>query len=86
MRRIRVKLSGSVKPGIALPQFIAEAKASAQEPKRTMAMDEETQILKDNKVYNLVPWSSVPLRNKIIGSRWIFKSQSDINLKRKSYV
>ena len=50
------------------------------------ASDKEVASLKKNKVYSLLPVTSVPAGHKIIGSRWVYKVKADNSHKGRVVV
>lgn len=67
-----------------LPNILKEAMNSLQAEKVMRGADKETDSLRKNSVYELLPSTAVPLGTKIIGSRWEFEVKADYSIQTKA--
>ena len=49
-------------------------------------MDQEMRRLKENDVYHLNSRAVVPFNHKVIGTRWVYKIESDVTFKARLLV
>ena len=71
------RFSEEVKRVPQIPRTYADAIHSPEHKEWRIAIDKEMNSLKDHDVYEPVPITSVPKNNKIIGSRFAFKQNTD---------
>ncbi|CAN0447533.1 unnamed protein product, partial [Pylaiella littoralis] len=71
---------------IKIPNTYKDAIQSPQHEQWKEAIDNEMNNLKKHKVYKLVPISSVPKTEKIIGTRFVFKQKVDGRFKARLVV
>ena len=60
-----------------IPNTFKEAMRLPETNMWKAASDKEMKSLQDLKVYTLIPRSEVPLGQKVIGSRWVYKVKAD---------
>ena len=80
------RFSEEVKRVLQTPRTHNDAINSPEHKEWKAAIDKEMNSLKEHQVYELVPITSVPKDNKIIGSRFVFKQKTDGRFKARLVV
>ena len=80
------RFSEEEKRVLQIPRTCTDGINSPEHKKWKIAIDKEMNSLKDHDVYDLVPITSVPHDNKIIGSRFVFEQKTDGRFKDRLVV